>query len=132
MCKSFFHPAQNAKPPIYLENIQNVSFYVSVTLLSSLLWTLLLMSCAWYEMLYVVSSTANLISFLSTCTSCDFSLLTDYLCTPDENIYNIDFTRFKIRDIETGTVLFEITKPPSTGESLNCCMLGFTLTQQPQ
>uniref|UniRef100_A0A3Q3WZW7 Protein unc-119 homolog A n=1 Tax=Mola mola TaxID=94237 RepID=A0A3Q3WZW7_MOLML len=40
----------------------------------------------------------------------------NYLCTPDENIYNIDFTRFKIRDIETGTVLFEITKPPSTGE----------------
>ncbi|XP_056467694.1 protein unc-119 homolog A-like isoform X2 [Gadus chalcogrammus] len=24
----------------------------------------------------------------------------------------IDFTRFKIRDMETGTVLFEITKPP--------------------
>uniref|UniRef100_A0A3P9MGB2 Protein unc-119 homolog A n=1 Tax=Oryzias latipes TaxID=8090 RepID=A0A3P9MGB2_ORYLA len=37
-----------------------------------------------------------------------------YLCSPDENIYNIDFTRFKIRDMETGTVLFEITKPPST------------------
>ncbi|KAI3373782.1 hypothetical protein L3Q82_022376 [Scortum barcoo] len=41
----------------------------------------------------------------------------NYLCGPDENIYNIDFTRFKIRDMETGTVLFEITKPPSTGES---------------
>uniref|UniRef100_A0A3Q2CYR9 Protein unc-119 homolog A n=1 Tax=Cyprinodon variegatus TaxID=28743 RepID=A0A3Q2CYR9_CYPVA len=39
----------------------------------------------------------------------------DYLCSPDENVYNIDFTRFKIRDMETGTVLFEITKPPSTG-----------------
>ncbi|TKS82808.1 Protein unc-119 -like protein B [Collichthys lucidus] len=38
----------------------------------------------------------------------------NYLCSPDENIYNIDFTRFKIRDMETGTVLFEITKPPST------------------
>ncbi|CAL8365367.1 unnamed protein product [Lota lota] len=37
-----------------------------------------------------------------------------YLCGPDENVYNIDFTRFKIRDMETGTVLFEITKPPST------------------
>lgn len=43
----------------------------------------------------------------------------DYLCSPDENVYNIDFTRFKIRDMETGTVLFEITKPPSTGESLS-------------
>uniref|UniRef100_A0A674PQB8 Protein unc-119 homolog A n=1 Tax=Takifugu rubripes TaxID=31033 RepID=A0A674PQB8_TAKRU len=42
----------------------------------------------------------------------------NYLCSPDENIFNIDFTRFKIRDMETGTVLFEITKPPSTGEFL--------------
>ncbi|XP_034538712.1 protein unc-119 homolog B isoform X2 [Notolabrus celidotus] len=40
----------------------------------------------------------------------------NYLCSPDENIFNIDFTRFKIRDMETATVLFEITKPPSTGE----------------
>lgn len=46
--------------------------------------------------------------------------LPDYLCSPDENIYNIDFTRFKIRDMETATVLFEITKPPSTGESEYC------------
>ncbi|KPP66664.1 protein unc-119A-like, partial [Scleropages formosus] len=36
-----------------------------------------------------------------------------YLCGPEENVHNIDFTRFKIRDMETGTVLFEITKPPS-------------------
>ncbi|KAF0038632.1 hypothetical protein F2P81_009116 [Scophthalmus maximus] len=41
----------------------------------------------------------------------------DYLCSPDENIYNIDFTRFKIRDMETSTVLFEITKPPSTDKA---------------
>ena len=32
-------------------------------------------------------------------------------------MYDIDFTRFKIRDLETGTVLFEITKPPSASES---------------
>lgn len=37
----------------------------------------------------------------------------DYLCTPDANIYDIDFTRFKIRDLESGAVLFEIAKPPS-------------------
>lgn len=37
----------------------------------------------------------------------------DYLCTPDANIYEIDFTRFKIRDLESGAVLFEIAKPPS-------------------
>ncbi|XP_038873958.1 protein unc-119 homolog A-like [Salvelinus namaycush] len=38
----------------------------------------------------------------------------NYLCGPGENVYSIDFTRFKIRDMETGTVLFEITKPPHT------------------
>ncbi|KAM6985854.1 protein unc-119 homolog B [Aplochiton taeniatus] len=38
----------------------------------------------------------------------------NYLCGPDENVYSIDFTRFKIRDMETATVLFEITKPPNT------------------
>lgn len=34
-----------------------------------------------------------------------------YLCEPDANIYDIDFTRFKIRDLESGSVLFEIAKP---------------------
>ncbi|XP_055306847.1 protein unc-119 homolog [Sitodiplosis mosellana] len=37
----------------------------------------------------------------------------DYLCSSDANIFDIDFTRFKIRDLESGTVLFEIAKPPS-------------------
>ncbi|XP_048837507.1 protein unc-119 homolog A [Brienomyrus brachyistius] len=37
-----------------------------------------------------------------------------YLCSPEENIHNIDFTRFKIRDMATSTVLFEITKPHNT------------------
>lgn len=36
-----------------------------------------------------------------------------YLCSPQANIYDIDFTRFQIRDLETGVVLFEITKPPA-------------------
>ncbi|XP_072752341.1 protein unc-119 homolog isoform X2 [Anoplolepis gracilipes] len=36
-----------------------------------------------------------------------------YLCSPEANIYDIDFTRFQIRDLETGAVLFEITKPPA-------------------
>merc|ERR1712136_127730 len=31
-----------------------------------------------------------------------------YLCSPDANVYDIDFTRFCIRDLESGTVLFEI------------------------
>nr|CAG4642788.1 EOG090X0D9B [Evadne anonyx] len=34
-----------------------------------------------------------------------------YLCSPDANVYDIDFTRFCIRDLESGTVLFEIAKP---------------------
>ncbi|KAM8916318.1 protein unc-119 homolog B-like isoform 3-T4 [Spinachia spinachia] len=38
-----------------------------------------------------------------------------YLCKPQDNIYHIDFVRFKIRDLETDTVLFEIAKPPQTG-----------------
>ncbi|KAG7229750.1 hypothetical protein INR49_012546 [Caranx melampygus] len=37
-----------------------------------------------------------------------------YLCKPEDNIYSIDFVRFKIRDLETSTVLFEIAKPPQT------------------
>lgn len=36
-----------------------------------------------------------------------------YLCALTDNVYNIDFTRFKIRDLETDLVLFEIAKPPS-------------------
>lgn len=45
----------------------------------------------------------------------------DYLCTLDANIYEIDFTRFKIRDLESGEILFEICKPPSEqyGENLD-------------
>nr|XP_055052656.1 protein unc-119 homolog A isoform X2 [Misgurnus anguillicaudatus] len=38
----------------------------------------------------------------------------NYLCGPKQNVHSIDFTRFKIRDMETGTVLFEISKPPAT------------------
>ena len=40
----------------------------------------------------------------------------DYLCPPQANIYGIDFTRFKIRDVDTGTTLFEIAKPPTAEE----------------
>lgn len=40
------------------------------------------------------------------------SITEGYLCAPDANVYDIDFTRFKIRDLESGAVLFEIAKPP--------------------
>lgn len=35
-----------------------------------------------------------------------------YLCEPEANVYGLDFTRFKIRDVKTGATLFEISKPP--------------------
>lgn len=38
----------------------------------------------------------------------------DYLCSIDANVYNIDFTRFKLRDVETETVLFEVAKQDSS------------------
>lgn len=44
-----------------------------------------------------------------------FPLISDYLCAPEANIYGIDFTRFKLRDMDTQTVLFEVAKPPTPG-----------------
>jgi len=35
----------------------------------------------------------------------------NYLCRPEANVYDIEFTRFKIRDLDSGAVLFEIAKP---------------------
>ena len=42
-----------------------------------------------------------------------------YLCPQYANTYGIDFTRFKIRDMETNTVLFEISKPPNMDNHVN-------------
>eukprot|EP00794_Sanderia_malayensis_P013915 gene13915-15364_t len=42
----------------------------------------------------------------------------NYLIDGRANPYNIDFTRFRIRDMETGAVLFEIMKPDSEDENL--------------
>jgi len=42
-----------------------------------------------------------------------------YLCSPEANVFGIDFTRFKIRDMDTNTVLFEIAKPPNLEGSVN-------------
>ncbi|VDK24940.1 unnamed protein product, partial [Anisakis simplex] len=41
----------------------------------------------------------------------------NYLCDPDANVFDIEFTRFKIRDLDTEQVLFEIAKPTSDEES---------------
>lgn len=46
-------------------------------------------------------------------------LFSDYLCSPDANVYDIDFTRFCIRDLESGTVLFEIAKPLPPGKLIH-------------
>ena len=40
----------------------------------------------------------------------------DYLCPITANTYKIDFTKFKIRDMESGGVLFEIAKPEGVSE----------------
>jgi len=39
-------------------------------------------------------------------------LTKNYLCSPEANVFDIEFTRFKIRDLDTGLMLFEIAKPP--------------------
>ena len=41
----------------------------------------------------------------------------DYLCRLEDNSYGIEFTRFRIRDMGTGTMLFEVGKPPGGGGS---------------
>lgn len=41
------------------------------------------------------------------------SITKGYLCSPLDNIYDIEFTRFKIRDMDSGKVLFEIVKSSS-------------------
>lgn len=60
----------------------------------------------------------------------------DYLCNALDNVYNIDFTRFKIRDLETDLVLFEIAKPPSeqfrTTTATKDVLLGDQQRQQQQ
>lgn len=35
---------------------------------------------------------------------------TGYLCSPAANVFGIDFVKFKIRDVESGTTLFEVSK----------------------
>jgi hypothetical protein len=39
------------------------------------------------------------------------SFFLDFLCRTEDNIYEIEFIRFKIRDMETNLTLFEINKP---------------------
>lgn len=41
-----------------------------------------------------------------------------YLCPLEANVYSIDFTRFKIRDLESGHTLFEVTKDMDEDDKL--------------
>ncbi|XP_056256717.1 protein unc-119 homolog A [Seriola aureovittata] len=34
----------------------------------------------------------------------------EYLCSPEDNIYNVNFSRFKIRDLSSGAVILDIKK----------------------
>ncbi|XP_040582063.1 protein unc-119 homolog B [Lepeophtheirus salmonis] len=36
----------------------------------------------------------------------------EYLCPPEANVYDVEFTRFKIRDLDSNVTLFEIFKLP--------------------
>ena len=56
-------------------------------------------------------------SLLLTCSHVlsNIFLFTDYLCPADANTYGIEFTRFKLRDLEDGSTLFEVAKPPASG-----------------
>nr|XP_033499815.1 protein unc-119 homolog A isoform X1 [Epinephelus lanceolatus] len=41
----------------------------------------------------------------------------EYLCSPEDNIYNVNFSRFKIRDLGSGAVILDIRKHSPTGWS---------------
>ncbi|PAA85688.1 hypothetical protein BOX15_Mlig026355g1 [Macrostomum lignano] len=45
---------------------------------------------------------------------CLKSATKEYLCSTDANKYEIEFTRFKLRDLVSGQVLFEVSKPPDS------------------
>ena len=42
-----------------------------------------------------------------------------FLCRQTDNIYHIDFVKFKLRDMETNSTLFEVAKPASMVTNFN-------------
>uniref|UniRef100_A0A0N4Z233 GMP_PDE_delta domain-containing protein n=1 Tax=Parastrongyloides trichosuri TaxID=131310 RepID=A0A0N4Z233_PARTI len=58
------------------------------------------------------------------------SITSDYLCNSEDNIYDIEFTKFRIRDMDTDQILFEIAKP--TEDDLISCSDGETSPQSPE
>lgn len=56
----------------------------------------------------------------NSCEEIHFLLLlvacvAEYLCSPEDNIYNVNFSRFKIRDLSSGVVILDIKKHRPTG-----------------
>ncbi|UJR21383.1 hypothetical protein I4U23_024475 [Adineta vaga] len=47
----------------------------------------------------------------------------NYLTETDENAYKIDFVHFRIRDMKTNTILFEVERPRDDGETENAIEL---------
>lgn len=39
----------------------------------------------------------------------------DYLCKLSDNVYDIEFVKFKIRDFDTNLTLFEVSKSDNEG-----------------
>lgn len=48
-------------------------------------------------------------------------LFLGYLCSPDANVYEIEFTRFRLRNMDSNDVLFEVAKPGA------CPLIGFVI-----
>lgn len=40
-----------------------------------------------------------------------FVVYLGFLCAPEANVYEIEFVRFKLRDMDSGATLFEVFKP---------------------
>lgn len=64
------------------------------------------MYSVWEEQLKVQLTFYHQLAFLDL-----IFFLLEYLCPMEANTYNIEFTRFKLRDLDTQTVLLEVSKP---------------------
>ena len=50
-----------------------------------------------------------------------------YLTETDENIYKIDFVHFRIRDMKTNKVLFEVVRPAGKRKSLGASVFDLSI-----
>ena len=59
---------------------------------------------------------------------CFFFCYVEYLTETDENIYKIDFVHFRIRDMKTNKVLFEVQREPGMNIYIYLYTFFFYLT----